>query len=183
VFIGRLYAVLVSFLQYKRALFYCECLIVAVEYPSITMARLSQCLLILANFLAISVATTTAQGPQPTRIQIAFETTAVNNMLELSRKSTLPDRSPIPVSSPDDFGIDLAYLKDLRNKFENEWTASSLEGILNQFEHFTVPIGEGSDAFSLHYILAKSNRTDATPLMILHGWPGGSVLSYRDVIH
>jgi hypothetical protein len=145
------------------------------------MTRLSQLLLLATSVITAAATAITAQPATPTRIQISFDDAAVNAMLELSRLSTLPDQPPIPVQNAWDFGIDLAYLKGLRHKFENEWKADALEGILNQFAHYTVPVGDNADTFSLHFIHAKSNRTDAIPLLLLHGWPG-SVYDYHKVI-
>ena len=141
----------------------------------------SRLLFLITTSTAAIATSDTTQTAKPTRIQVNFDEASVKAMLDLSRLSTLPDQPPIPVQNTWDYGTDLTYLKELRNKFENEWSARDLEGILNQFEHYTVPVGEGVDAFPVHFIHARSNRTDAIPLLMLHGWPG-SVYDFHKVV-
>lgn len=40
---------------------------------------------------------------------------------------------------------------------------------VSSFDHFTVDI----ENLDIHYIHTRSSRTDATPLILCHGWPGG----------
>lgn len=111
-------------------------------------------------------------SPKPTKIEVSFSDDTVRRMLELLRLSVLPDKPPIPTSQEWKLGIALSYLANLKTTFENEWSWGKLAAQLNRYDNYSVPVGEGNDAFNLHFIHAKSARSDAIPLLLLHGWPG-----------
>jgi hypothetical protein len=118
-------------------------------------------------------------SPVPTKITISFSPDAIKRMLELLRLSVLPDRPPIPASDEWKHGISLSYLANLKRLFEDEWSWDDLAARLNRYDNYSVPVGEGSDAFNLHFIHVKSKRVDAEPLLLLHGWPG-AFLRFRN---
>ncbi|KAL5521066.1 hypothetical protein ACEPAG_8988 [Sanghuangporus baumii] len=108
----------------------------------------------------------------PEQIQVKYENEAVQNMLSLLRASPFPGKSPIDASAPWKLGMDIEYLKALKQMFLTEWSWSSLEKKIAQYDNFVVHYESGGDALDLHFIHAKSPRSDAIPLMLLHGWPG-----------
>lgn len=89
-------------------------------------------------------------------------------MRNLLKACPLPEQPPVQASRAWELGMDLDFLKALRNKFINEWSWSTLENKLNEFDNYTVELEE----LNLHFIHAKSIRPDAVPLLLLHGWPG-----------
>ena len=64
-----------------------------------------------------------------------------------------------------------------------EWSWDSLEKKIESFDNYLVHYEREGDALDLHYIHVKSPRSDATPLILLHGWPGTyhSGLEWRKV--
>ncbi|KAL5483596.1 hypothetical protein ACEPAI_8828 [Sanghuangporus weigelae] len=108
----------------------------------------------------------------PRRIDAAFSDTAVRGMLALLKASPFPEKAPIDSSHPWKLGIDYEYLKKLKYIFETEWSWESLQKRILKFDHYLVHCERDGDGFDLHYIHAKSPRSDAIPLILLHGWPG-----------
>ncbi|KAL5532422.1 hypothetical protein ACEPAF_5992 [Sanghuangporus sanghuang] len=108
----------------------------------------------------------------PKRIDTAFSDAAVKGMLALLKASPFPEKAPIDSSQPWKLGIDYDYLKKLKNIFETEWSWESLQKRIAKFDHYLVHCERDGDGFDLHYIHAKSPRSDAIPLILLHGWPG-----------
>ncbi|KAL5505055.1 hypothetical protein ACEPAH_7718 [Sanghuangporus vaninii] len=108
----------------------------------------------------------------PERIQVKYKNEAVQNMLSLLQDSPFPDKSPIDANAPWKLGMDVEYLKKLKYMFLTEWSWSSLEKKIAQYDNFVVHYEHGGDALDLHFVHAKSPRSDAVPLMLLHGWPG-----------
>ena len=59
----------------------------------------------------------------------------------------------------------------------DEWTVDDLERRINAWPSYIVrmkaveDVGD-SEEVDLHFVHVKSHRTDAVPLMLLHGWPG-----------
>ena len=67
-------------------------------------------------------------------------------------------------------GPDLATMKDLAQKaLDFDWRRKEAE--LNERPHFTTEI----DGQTIHFIHVKSREANATPLMLIHGWPGSFV--------
>ncbi|KAL5521016.1 hypothetical protein ACEPAG_8938 [Sanghuangporus baumii] len=108
----------------------------------------------------------------PRRIDATFSSTAVKGMLALLKVSPFPEKAPINSSEPWKLGIDYEYLKKLKDIFETEWSWESLQRRISKFDHYLVHCERDGDGFDLHYIHAKSPRSDAIPLILLHGWPG-----------
>ena len=67
-------------------------------------------------------------------------------------------------------GPELANIKDLTKKaLRFDWRKKEAE--LNKLPHFTTQI----DGQTIHFIHVKSREANATPLMLIHGWPGSFV--------
>jgi len=67
-------------------------------------------------------------------------------------------------------GPELANIKDLAKKaLRFNWRKKEAE--LNKLPHFTTKI----DSQTIHFIHVKSKEANATPLMLIHGWPGSFV--------
>ncbi|MFD5429109.1 epoxide hydrolase family protein [Streptomyces sp. NPDC127084] len=74
-------------------------------------------------------------------------------------------------------GVPVAYLKDLAEYWRTVYDWRSHEAALNALPQYMTAI----DGQNLHFLHVRSPRPDATPLMLLHGWPG-SVADFLDVI-
>lgn len=73
-------------------------------------------------------------------------------------------------------GPALENMKDLAHKFlKFDWRKA--EANLNELPQFTTEI----DNQTGHLIHVKSKHDAATPLMLIHGWPG-SIVEFQDVI-
>ena len=75
------------------------------------------------------------------------------------------------------YGTPERYLRPLVEYWRNAFDWRAAERQLNAFPQFITPI-EGLDT---HFIHARSPHPDATPLLLVHGWPG-SVVEFLDVI-
>ena len=105
-------------------------------------------------------------------VTIHYDEALVQNMLSMLKSSPLPSEAPIDAKSPWSLGIDYDYLLALKKKFETEWRWESLERTISKFDNFLVDYANGEDKLQLHFLHKKSERADAIPLIILHGWPG-----------
>ena len=73
-------------------------------------------------------------------------------------------------------GPELASIKDLAKKaLHFDWRKKEAE--LNKLPHFKTEI----DGQTIHFIHVKSREANATPLMLVHGWPG-SIIEFLDQI-
>jgi epoxide hydrolase len=74
-------------------------------------------------------------------------------------------------------GVPAAYLHDLAAYWEKEYDWRAHEAALNAYPQFITTI----DGAQVHFLHVRSAQPDATPLMLLHGWPG-SVVEFLDLI-
>ena len=88
-------------------------------------------------------------------------------MRRLIADTRLPEVSPIPGASWD-YGVDLEWMKGLRDAWLNDFDWKEVEQEMNAFNHYTVVI----ESVTVHFMHHKSPRPDATPIILLHGWPG-----------
>ncbi|ANN17742.1 epoxide hydrolase [Amycolatopsis orientalis] len=74
-------------------------------------------------------------------------------------------------------GVPVAYLTDLAEYWRAEFDWRAQEAALNAHPQFVTTL----DGQRLHFLHVRSPEQDATPLVLLHGWPGG-VTDFLDVI-
>lgn len=119
------------------------------------------------------------------KISIQYDTSAVQNMLSMLKAAPFPSRAPLDAAQPWSLGIDYEYLKMLKTTMETKWKWEDLEMRVNKYENYLVDYksDDGVDDLQLHFVHAKSKRQDAIPLILLHGWPGKLLVTFRFVVY
>ena len=74
-------------------------------------------------------------------------------------------------------GIPLAYVQELAAYWADGYDWPARQARMNRFDHFTTEL----DGLDIHFIHQRSDRDDAFPLVITHGWPG-SVVEFDKII-
>ncbi|WP_063053332.1 epoxide hydrolase family protein [Nocardia arthritidis] len=74
-------------------------------------------------------------------------------------------------------GVPTAYLKELAGYWAEKFDWRAAEAQLNAYPQFTTIVS----GQNVHFLHVRSAREDATPLLLLHGWPS-SVADFRDMI-
>lgn len=85
-----------------------------------------------------------------------------------------PDQIP---GSGWDYGTDEGYLRELCWYWESKFDWRRVEAGINQWPQFLTTI----DGQRIHFVHARSPEPSATPLLLVHGWPG-SVLEFLKVL-
>jgi pimeloyl-ACP methyl ester carboxylesterase len=82
---------------------------------------------------------------------------------------------------PDDggweYGTNLEYMKDISKYWVKDFNWRKHESELNNFSNYTTSV----DEIDIHFIHEKGSGSKATPLLLMHGWPG-SVLEFLHII-
>ena len=73
------------------------------------------------------------------------------------------------------YGTDLAYMKKLVSYWRDSFDWHTVEKKLNKFDQFTADV-KGTE---IHFIHHKSANPDATPLLLIHGWPDSFYRFYK----
>lgn len=76
-----------------------------------------------------------------------------------------------------DYGVPLKYQRELVEYWRTKYDWRKHEAELNSFPQFVTPI----DGVELHFLHVKSKHENATPLVLVHGWPG-SVWEFHKII-
>jgi pimeloyl-ACP methyl ester carboxylesterase len=74
-------------------------------------------------------------------------------------------------------GVPLADLVDLMDHWRTAYDWRAFEERLNRVGQFRTTI----DGLGIHFLHCRSARSDATPLLLTHGWPG-SIVEFIDVV-
>lgn len=109
---------------------------------------------------------------EPFEISISDEVIEdLNTRLERTR---FPD-----AETPEDWsqGLPLAYAREIRDYWLNEYDWRAREAYFNRFPQFQTTI----DGLAIHFIHCQSPHPEAVPLVITHGWPG-SIVEFHKVI-
>jgi epoxide hydrolase len=76
-----------------------------------------------------------------------------------------------------EYGMPMGYLRELVEHWRNEYDWRAEEARLNELPHFLTRV----DGQVIHFIHGRSPHPDATPLLLVHGWPG-SIVEFLDAI-
>ncbi|WP_191303009.1 epoxide hydrolase family protein [Lentzea cavernae] len=75
------------------------------------------------------------------------------------------------------YGIPLGYLRPLAEHWRDGFDWRAQEERLNSYPQFTTEIS----GQRIHFVHVRSKKRDATPLLLVHGWPG-SFVEFLDVV-
>lgn len=70
------------------------------------------------------------------------------------------------------YGVTSDWLTTMREKWLNDYDWRVTEARINSFPQFTTRIED----ISLHFAALFSEKRDAVPVILLHGWPGKTLL-------
>ena len=90
------------------------------------------------------------------------------------------DRTRWPADFPDedwDYGVPGRYVRELAGYWRHGYDWRRTEARLNAYPQFRTVI----DGQTVHFAHLRSERPDALPLILTHGWPG-SVAEFLDVL-
>ena len=75
------------------------------------------------------------------------------------------------------YGTNLEYMKEISDYWVNKFDWKKHEEEINKFSNFTTDV----DGLNIHFIMEKGSGSKATPLLLMHGWPG-SVVEFLHII-
>jgi epoxide hydrolase len=108
------------------------------------------------------------------RFEIRVDDSVLGELRERLSRTRFPDQIE---GTGWEYGIPTGYLAELVRYWMEDYDWRAEEARLNRFDHFRTTV----DGQSIHFLHARSGRTDAFPLLLTHGWPG-SVVEFLDVV-
>lgn len=122
----------------------------------------------------MAMADDVSSNGQPVPFVIDVPETDLQDLRDRLSRTRLPDQLP---GSGWDYGTDTAYLAQLIDYWQNDFDWRAQERMLNAFDQFITNI----NGVDIHFIHQRSTHVDATPLLIVHGWPG-SIVEFHKII-
>lgn len=121
----------------------------------------------------------TATATRPTSDQIReFQINIPQADLDDLRRRLAATRWPDEVPGVGwSLGVPVDYLKPLAAYWKQGYDWRAQEAMLNEYPQFVTTI----DGVDVHFLHVRSPEPNATPLLMLHGWPG-SFLEFLDMI-
>jgi pimeloyl-ACP methyl ester carboxylesterase len=130
-----------------------------------------------AAVLAASTAAI-AQAPVASDAIVRFRINVPDAMLDDLKERLARTRFPSEIEQSGwDYGTNLAYLRELVTYWRTKYDWREEERKLNQLPQYTTTI----DGIVIHFVHQRSSQPTATPLMMIHGWPG-SFFEFTKVI-
>jgi pimeloyl-ACP methyl ester carboxylesterase len=130
-----------------------------------------------AAVLAASTAAI-AQAPVASDAIVRFRINVPDAMLDDLKERLARTRFPSEIEQSGwDYGTNLAYLRELVTYWRTKYDWREEERKLNQLPQYTTTI----DGIVIHFVHQRSSQPTATPLVMIHGWPG-SFFEFTKVI-
>jgi pimeloyl-ACP methyl ester carboxylesterase len=104
-----------------------------------------------------------------------LERTRYANELPASQLEGLPSGGPVQPGWQ--YGVPGDDVRQLVDRWRNEFDWRAVEAALNVHQHFTTTI----DSQNIHFVHVQSPESDATPLLLVHGWPN-TFVEFVDLI-
>lgn len=122
--------------------------------------------------IALAQGQTSSDAVTPFRISVPEAT--LTDLKERLARTRFPSEIE---QSGWDYGTNLAYLKELVGYWRTKFNWRAQERRLNQLPQFITRI----DGIAIHFVHQRSSQPNATPLVMIHGWPG-SFFEFTKVI-
>jgi pimeloyl-ACP methyl ester carboxylesterase len=115
-----------------------------------------------------------APRPRAEPFTVAVPNAVLADLRERLERTRWPDQLPGTGWS---YGTDTAYLRELTAYWQKGFDWRAQEKRLNGFQNYRA----GIDGTRIHFVHARSRNPNATPLLMLHGWPS-SFVQMLDII-
>jgi pimeloyl-ACP methyl ester carboxylesterase len=116
-----------------------------------------------------------AEEQQPIRpFRIDVDESVLNDLQRRLAATRWPDQLD---QTEWEYGVDVEFMKQLVEHWRTGYDWRAQERLLNLFPQFKTEI----DGLDLHFLHVRSPHAEATPLVLVHGWPG-SVHEFYKII-
>ncbi|MES2258405.1 MAG: epoxide hydrolase family protein [Pseudomonadota bacterium] len=108
------------------------------------------------------------------RFNIEVSREAIDDLHARLDRARWPDELP---GTGWQYGMPKGLLREMASYWRNAFDVSAAIARINAFDQYRMPLA----GLDLHFIHQRSPHAGATPLLLVHGWPG-SIVEFLDVI-
>lgn len=136
--------------------------------------KMGSCHAIILWLAVIMPDTISAQDTNIRPFRVQVEDTVLTDLKERLAKTRWPDEIE---GAAWDYGVPLACLKELCEHWQTTFDWRKQEAELNAMPQFMTSL----DGMDIHFIHVRSKHEHATPLILVHGWPG-SIWEFHKIV-
>lgn len=111
------------------------------------------------------------------RFEVDIPQLEVDRLIRKLKDTRIPTAEIVP-GAGDDYGISTAWISEMYEYWLNDFDWNKQQSSMNQWPHYLIEINHQT----VHFVHAKSNRVNAIPILLIHGWPG-SFYEFSQVIN
>ncbi|RMZ78888.1 hypothetical protein DV738_g3648, partial [Chaetothyriales sp. CBS 135597] len=104
----------------------------------------------------------------------------LKDLLKLTRVPSASFENSLP-GSDRRLGVRRDWLAQAKTQWESDFDWRKVESKINSFPQFTALVKDTLGDFNIHFLALFSEKADAVPLLLLHGWPG-SILEFIGIL-
>lgn len=110
---------------------------------------------------------------KPAPFKIAVSDDLLSFIQQRVATARIPPGLELPASEAWSDGTPPDVVEQIRLYWEKKYDWRAVEArINNHLKMFTIPISEGGEDLTIHFVHHRSDREGAIPLLFQHGWPG-----------
>ncbi|CAF3994402.1 unnamed protein product [Adineta steineri] len=113
---------------------------------------------------------------QPTPFKVSIPQ---SNLDELKTLIQLSKVAPLTYEGSQEdrkYGVTNKWIREAKEKWEKDFDWRKHEAHINSFPHYIAPVvDDDGKEYKIHFVALFSDKSDAVPLVLLHGWPGSFI--------
>ncbi|KAJ7645429.1 Alpha/Beta hydrolase protein [Mycena polygramma] len=117
----------------------------------------------------------------PTPFKVAVPDAAIDELQTLLKLAKVAPPTYESLRPDAKFGVTTDWIQKAKNEWANfDWR--KVEARINAFPQFKIPVADtDGTSFDIHFLALFSEKPDAIPILMLHGWPG-SFLEFLPIL-
>ena len=116
-----------------------------------------------------------SESIRPFKVDISKD--EYDRLIRKVKDTRIPTKDIVPGAGTD-YGISTEWVHDMYNYWLNDFDWCKQQALVNQWPHYLTEINNQT----IHFVHARSERPDAIPILLIHGWPG-SFYEFSQVIN
>ncbi|RDB28121.1 putative epoxide hydrolase [Hypsizygus marmoreus] len=119
---------------------------------------------------------------RPTPFELKIPNDAVDELKLLLKHSKVPPDTYENTQEDRRYGVTTKWIREAKARWENNFDWRAHEAHINSFPHYISPIvDDDGTTYNIHFVALFSQKPDAIPIVLLHGWPG-SFLEFLPIL-
>ncbi|KAF4632021.1 hypothetical protein G7Y89_g6112 [Cudoniella acicularis] len=108
----------------------------------------------------------------PSPFNVSIPANQLSELKALLKSSKIPAPTYESLQEGGRFGVSRRWMTEAKRYWEDEFDWRKCEEHINSFPNFIADVVLGKEEHKIHFVALFSDKIDAIPLILFHGWPG-----------